>query len=316
MEMHADFAVKGGTRAAGNGQSSLQAYSIGVSETVTVGHGGNSLEYAGYLTKADGVNRGQASQMLSDSAKFMATSVYIVASAARKFWRSGKCVEVVVDPKGGSVGQDSTTTVTAKVRHRFEGGELDKPVEATVSGVKSIEPAGQKVPAPATFTYTAGSKQGDTGKVTFKSVSNRGIGETTVTFTVGGSWITEGHIAPTDFRGEKCNGLNGEWLIVGTIKGGGVTSSVRFSVTIDEKTLKGTYSYKSGTVTEISTGTVTGTGPASIVVQPDGSVVMTLGPTMATSTGTVAGHTETITLPLPGWGFTWTPSGACSKAAP
>jgi hypothetical protein len=84
------------------------------------------------------------------------------------------------------VGADSTTKVSAKVRHRFENTELDKPVEATMTGVKSIEPAGSKVPSPASFTYTAGPKPEDAGIVTFKSVSNRGIGETTATFTVGG----------------------------------------------------------------------------------------------------------------------------------
>ena len=92
----------------------------------------------------------------------------------------------MVDPNGGDVGAGSTTKVTAKVRHRFENTELDKPVEATMTGVKSIEPAGSKVPSPASFTYTAGSKPEDAGVVTFRSVSNRGIGETTATFTVGG----------------------------------------------------------------------------------------------------------------------------------
>ena len=115
----------------------------------------------------------------------MSLIAYTASKAAERFWQSGKCVEVVVDPTGGDVDDDSTTTVTAKVRHRFEGNELDKPVEATVSGVKSIEPSGQKVPSPASFTYTAGPNEGDSGDVTFKSVSNRGIGQTTVTFKVG-----------------------------------------------------------------------------------------------------------------------------------
>ena len=40
------------------------------------------------------------------------------------------------------------------------------------------------MPSPADFTFTAGSQPGDAGIVTFKSVSNRGIGETTATWTV------------------------------------------------------------------------------------------------------------------------------------
>lgn len=92
---------------------------------------------------------------------------------------------IVVSPEGGKVEKDSVTTVTAKVKHKIEGNELDKPVEATFgSGVKSIDPAGEKQKSPATFTYTAGSKAGDRGDVSFESISNRGIGRTFVTFCV------------------------------------------------------------------------------------------------------------------------------------
>jgi hypothetical protein len=204
--------------------------------------------------------------------------------------------------------------VTAKVRQRFEGAELDKPVEASLSGVKLIEPAGQKVPAPATFIYTAGSKDGDKGEVSFKSVSNRGIGETKVTFTVGGGWITDNTSPDSTLKGQKCNGLAGEWLLQGVINGGGMAQTVTFRVMIDGQTLHGTYSYKAITAIPSGTGKVDGTGPASIVVQADGSVVMTLGATSATSTMTIAGNTQSFTLPLPGWTFTWTPGGNCAPA--
>jgi hypothetical protein len=105
-----------------------------------------------------------------------------------KGWRSGICIAVLVSPEGGDVEKDSVTTVTAKVKHKIEGNELDKPVEAKLDGVKSIEPAGKKQKAPATFKYTAGSKDGDRGNVSLESVSNRGIGREAVTFTVGGGW--------------------------------------------------------------------------------------------------------------------------------
>ena len=112
-------------------------------------------------------------------------------SAAPQFekaWRSGLCIAVLVSPDGGEFDKDSVTTVTAKVKHKIEGNELDKPVEATLEGVKSIDPAGAKQKAPATFRYTAGPKDGDRGTVLFKSVSNRGIGQVSKTFTVAGGW--------------------------------------------------------------------------------------------------------------------------------
>ncbi len=89
-----------------------------------------------------------------------------------------------VDPEGGDVEPDEVKDVTAKLKHKIEGNELDKPVEANLTGVKTIEPAGEKQPAPATVTFTAGPNDGDVGKIAFKSVSNRGIAEKTVTFTV------------------------------------------------------------------------------------------------------------------------------------
>lgn len=315
MDMQGDSAMKGGTRAAGAAQSDLQSYSVGVAETLTMGAGFTKVLGAeSHVTASDGATRSNASNAF-DGMEAMVSLVAIVASsAARTFWQSGKCIEVVVDPSGGSVDRDSKTSVTAKVRQRFEGAELDKPVEASLSGVKLIEPAGQKVPAPATFTYTAGPKEGDTGEVTFKSVSNRGIGETTVTFTVGGGWIIEHTSSNSTIKGQKCNGLDGDWLMQGVIKGGGLTQTVTFRIVIDGQTLHGTYSYKGITSLPSFTGTIDGTGPASIVVQADGSVLMSLGGTSARSTMTGAGTTATVTLPIPGWTFIWTPGGKCAPA--
>jgi hypothetical protein len=110
------------------------------------------------------------------------------APAFEKGWRKGSCIAVLVSPEGGAVEKESVTTVTAKVKHKNDGNELDKPVEAGIAGVKSIDPHNSKQKAPATFRYTAGSADGDSGALSFESVSNRGIGRTEVTFVVGGGW--------------------------------------------------------------------------------------------------------------------------------
>ena len=115
---------------------------------------------------------------------FMETTVTAAAREAEKLWRSGKCVELIVDPETRDVEPDEVFDVTAKLRHKIEGNELDKPVEAILTGVKTIDPAGEKQPAPATVTYTAGHDDGDVSKIAFKSVSNRGIAEKSVTYTV------------------------------------------------------------------------------------------------------------------------------------
>jgi hypothetical protein len=104
-----------------------------------------------------------------------------------RFFRSGKCVEVVlVEGEGGTVDPDEHKHVVAQPRAKWGGGDLDKPVVATLSGKVSISPANSPENAPASFTYVAGHEDGDAGTVTFTSTSNRGIGTTTATYTVGG----------------------------------------------------------------------------------------------------------------------------------
>jgi hypothetical protein len=315
MDMQGDSSIKGGSRAAGAGQSDLTAFSVGVAESLTMDGGfGAVLGASSSVTSSDGATKSEAGHALDGLESTVSLVALTASKAASSFWRSGRCIEVVIDPAGGNVAKDSTTTVTAKVRHRFEGNELDKPVKATLSGVKSIEPSGQNVKAPATFTYTAGPKEDDKGTVTFKSVSNRGIGETTVTFTVGGGWIIEGSNGPAIMKGQKCNGVAGEWVIHGVLSSGALAQTETFHVTIDGASLHGTYTYLSPWTMSGGVGSVKGSGSASIVVLADGSVTMTLSPSTATSEGTLAGTHESLQVPIPGWTFPWKAGGDCPKA--
>lgn len=203
LDMKGDRAFKGGSKAAGAGQSTLRAYSVGVTETMTVDPAGNGSWSNGRVTSADGATRADANSTFHSVEQLLGGAVYLAAKAAENFWRSGKCVACSASPNGGDVTKDSVTSVTVTVKQKFEGTELDKPVEAvSFSGVKSIDPAaGQKQPAPATFRYTAGSTDGDKGAVTFKSVSNRGIGQTSVQFVVGGPTTLRGSAdMKTDFK--------------------------------------------------------------------------------------------------------------------
>ncbi|MEO6350432.1 MAG: hypothetical protein ABIP53_07255 [Candidatus Limnocylindrales bacterium] len=193
--------------------------------------------------------------------------------AFEKVWRSGICIEVLVDPKGGEVDKESVTDVTAEVRHKIEGNELDKPVEAKLtSGLKKIDPAGSKVKSPAQFRFTAGSEAGDTGGVSFESISNRGIGQTAVTFTVGGGWTISSvgnlthtavtpvggavHLARVSFNDVKVSAGKDNVL-----SGNGPI------------TLKGSFDVNDGECTApidrvfpfTLTGTVVGTGPAAVL---------------------------------------------------
>ena len=311
IELKASIANKGGSRAAGAGQSDLSAYTMDVAGTMTIGQNGSGTPGAGTFN-ARNVTRAQVDEAYKATDKFLGIVAWTSAKAAERFWRSGKCIQVVVDPEGGDVAANSATSVTATVRHRFDGNELNKPVEATMTGVKSIEPAGQRQPAPATFTYAAGAKPGEAGDVTFKSVSNRGIGETTVKFTVGGGWKTESDgSTPLAYKGQKCNGLEGVWQIVGKIDSEGIKTTTTWIATIDGTTLVGTATYKSTTVVSTPAGSVvtksTGAGTASVAMNADGTITMTIAPMMVTTTGAGQG----LTLQEPATGFTWTSGGTC-----
>ncbi len=234
---------------------------------------------------------------------------YLLGQNAETFWRSGKCIEVVVAPAGGEVDANSVTEVVAKVRQRFEGNELTKPVAATLIGVKSVDPAGVKQPAPATFKYTAGPKPGDKGELQLESVSNRGIGTTSVTFTVKvGKWTTNADTPTGKIRGVKCEGIGGEWTVTSEEHLDAIVLTTVWRVTIDVTTLAGAYTFE--TTYELpAAGASTresATGKAHIAVNQDGSVTMTLDPAPVTITTTfVDDDSTTVTIPGLGTTFPW-----------
>lgn len=181
---------KGGVAPAGGGDSEL---------TVSTRTAGGDIANDGNGQRLPGADRApsitlggegstpeQQGKFWGSMTFFVETTVTAAAKEAEKLWREGKCVELIVDPEGGDLSPNEVKAVTATLKHKIEGNELDKPVVATLTGVQTLDPAGSRQPAPATVTYTAGPNQGDFGRIAFKSVSNRGIAEKDVTFTVGG----------------------------------------------------------------------------------------------------------------------------------
>jgi hypothetical protein len=231
------------------------------------------------VTKSTDATSADLGPLFTSALTAVTAGAHILGSAAEKFWRDGKCIEVIVAPAGGDVDPSSVTEVTVKVKQKFEGNELNKPVEAALSGVKTIDPAGTKQPAPATFKYTAGVKDGDRGDIELKSVSNRGIGKKSVTFTVHAvGWMTTATSPLGDVTGKKCDGLGGPWTINGVEHLGPLTVTTKVVVTINLATLEGTFDFHKD---QVGAGTVTthqSNGSARIVQNEDGSVTMTLDP--------------------------------------
>ena len=303
---------KGGVPPAGGGSSNLAAHEYNAGFTRTLGYDATA-GFGTATTTNESADSTQATSLYLGMALFTEFPAKFAAKAAETAWRSGMCIRVSASPNGGDVAKESRTQVRVIVRQRYENAEIDKPVEATLdSGPKSVDPAGQGQPAPATFTYMAGPKDGDVGTVTFKSTSNRGIGKTSVFFKVGGGWTADRDLGEQSIRGQKCGGFDGVWTVVAKIKGGGIDSTQTWVATINGTTLVGTYTYKG--VTNSTGGfvtTTTGNGRASIAAESDGTLNMTIAKTTVTSTAVGAGGEETVKVPIPDQFFTWKSGGTC-----
>jgi hypothetical protein len=105
-------------------------------------------------------------------------------SAVAKGYESGRCIDLRVTANPGPSGlePDSTSTITAEPRGKHDAQPAGGTVTATLSaGTTSIDPADTKVPADATFTFTAPDDVDLTGTVTFESRSRRGVGKAELT---------------------------------------------------------------------------------------------------------------------------------------
>lgn len=236
---------RGGIAQPGGGESTLAASTRTAGGDIANDGDGQRLPGAdrapGITLGGEGSTVDQQGSFWGSMTLFVETMVTAAAKEAEKLWREGKCVEFIVDPEGGEVSPGEVKSVTAKLRHKVDGSELDKPVEAALTGVQSLEPAGGSQPAPATVTYTAGPTQGDVGQIAFKSVSNRGIAEKTVAFTVGGESLD------VSLKGTMTTSLGG----------------LSFSTTIDAPSI---------VLRRQADGTYAGSGPATIGILLDTAI--------------------------------------------
>jgi hypothetical protein len=85
--------------------------------------------------------------------------------------------------------------------------------------------------------------------------------------------------------------------------------------------MDGTFQFSGTSVVTTKFGVAVSTqnekGHASIVLNKDGTVSMTLDAGMVSGTATGGGHTEHVTVPMPAWQFTWQQGATgCDEAPP
>lgn len=134
-------------------------------------------------------------------------------------------------------------------------------------------------------------------------------------------WTIKADAQAMKVNGTKCDSLDGEWVMQGNLNQGEIDSQEIFTITIPEGSMEGTFQFSGTTVVTTKLGVIVSTqnekGHASIVLNKDGTVSMTLDAGMASGTATAAGHTEHVTVPMPAWQFTWQQGATgCDEAPP
>ena len=153
----------------------------------TVGFGGGSVTASGGAGTYEGLKSRQAYDDLLAAIPGLSEFVaLLVAGAMEKAWTSGLCVEARIDQGATrAVSSGEAVALAVAARHRVEAADVALPIDAELDGVATLEPAGKRVVAPATFTYTAGPNANDRGTVTAKVISRRGISKpVTAEYTV------------------------------------------------------------------------------------------------------------------------------------
>jgi hypothetical protein len=212
--------------------------------------------------------------------------------AARKGWQSGRCVklEPTTDPsKRKGLTPSAAVSITAAPRSKVDGGPVGGTVTATLNGDSSVDPAGSKVKADATFAYVAPSDRDTSATVTLEARSKRGVAKAEVAFdTKKASYTASGKQGSLTFSGTVSD-VTQPFTIAAT---GGAQGTFSY-VPADETGRSGDMSYAGNVggfkMTDSGTYTITG---------DDGGVLVLTQTHGACTAGSIncAGGTAKITL--------------------
>ncbi len=135
-----------------------------------------------------------------------------ILEAAQQGWESGRCVALdpTTSPAARSgLAPSTTVTISAAPRSKVDGGSVGGSVVGTLTGTESLDPAGSKVPADATFTYVAPGEAGQSASVALEARSRRGVARATLVLdTSPAAYDVSGSLASlpggTTFSGTIC----------------------------------------------------------------------------------------------------------------
>lgn len=288
----ADF-VEGQSGAFLDLTAGYRSSSFGASGAVpasVVGTGATINRSAGRFLTAD-----LATAYVKSGALFGQMVALELTQAARSGWESGRCVDL--NPSTSPAGRRGLTpstavTITADPRSRIDGAATGGTVVATLTeGQQSVDPAGAKVPAPASFTYLAPAAVRKAADVGLEARSRRGVAKASLHFDT----YPAGYRASGGGNGLVVTGqvelVTEPFELDGTFPGGSATFT--YTPTSDAA---GTVSYRGGG----SGAIVTGQGTYTLAGEPGGPLTLTQTTSGCADIGGCRTQTEVITLtPLP-----------------
>jgi hypothetical protein len=162
-----------------------------------------------------GIGSEQAAGSMFVSSAMAQLFLMEVGKQAEEYWRKGECIEIKTTEESKKVSKGETVEFEATAVGKFDGEDIDAPIQGEFSGKESLEPQGAPQDPPASFTFVAGEEEGDKGTIKLEQVGRRGIGKKTVEFTVGPSDFKLTALVP-QFGGQtalKCDEIGGAWTI-------------------------------------------------------------------------------------------------------
>ena len=165
----------------GAGTGSADAFDWTATQTlpIVMTPGGSTTATGGSGRSAQGTGAERAAGSMFISSAMAQLLLGMIGKETEAFWRSGKCIELTPSRDTGKVHPNEQVDLSVTAAGKFQKAEIAQPISATFSGAQSLDPMGDPVPYPPTFTFMAGPNDGDKGTIDLQQVSNRGIGKRT-----------------------------------------------------------------------------------------------------------------------------------------
>jgi hypothetical protein len=253
--------VEGGTRLTIAGRPADGLRVLGVENT----------ELTRWSARAD---QAAADAFMVQQSAIATALVWLVLAAAEEFWRGGACVDVQLVSAGdpAAVHPGDEIPVGVEATSAVDGQPIGAPATAVATATGgTVTPSGTAQELRADVVYVVPGDGAD-GEVTGVVTSRRGIGTTTLPFTMARKLVVDGRLDVFHASGTKCGGITGAWELALTadFQGYPFRGVLRFDLAA---TGRGTYTLVGSTTGGGITVDQSGSGTVEIISGPNPQLV-------------------------------------------